>query len=183
MHMFETASEFAFTTKASRAAAYRGPERRNATTPSIARWLSLMLDEIDFGMLLLSDEGEVMHVNHAARADLDDGHPLQMRGGHLVARDAQDLIRLQDALASASQRNLRRLLALGDGEQRVNIAVIPLGNRASIAAIGVFACAAFQKAAQAGAAGALRDEYRRLVGGSQDFIHLGQHFFWSVFGP
>jgi len=130
--MFEIASEVAFTTpNALRASSYRGPERRNAT-PSIARWLSLMLDEIDFGMLLLSDEGEVMHVNHAARADLDEDHPLQLRRSHLVARDAQDMARLHDALASASQRNLRRLLALGEGKHRVNIAVIPLGNRATL---------------------------------------------------
>jgi DNA-binding CsgD family transcriptional regulator len=135
MHMFETASEIAFTTpNALRAHTYRGPERRNAT-PSIARWLSMMLDEIDFGMLLLSDEGEVMHVNHAARADLDEGHPLLLRGNHLVARDAHDIARLQDALASASQRNLRRLLALGEGERRVNIAVIPLGNRATLVSL------------------------------------------------
>ena len=130
--MLESAAESAFNpSHALRAGFYRGPERRNST-PSIARWLSLMLDEIDFGMLLLSDEGEVMHVNHAARADLDEGHPLLLRGRHLVARDAQDLIRLQDALASASQRNLRRLLALGEGKHRVNIAVIPLGNRATL---------------------------------------------------
>ena len=133
--MFETATEFAFTTpNALRAGFYRGPERRNST-PSIARWLSLMLDEIDFGMLLLSDEGEVLHVNHAARAEFDEGHPLLLRGGRLVARDAQDLARLHDALASAAQRNLRRLLALGEGEHRVNIAVIPLGNRATLVSL------------------------------------------------
>jgi len=130
--MVEIAAESAFNApNVLRAAFYRGPERRHSTT-SIARWLSLMLDEIDFGMLLLSDEGEVMHVNHAARADFDEGHPLLLRGRRLVARDAQDLARLHDALASAAQRNLRRLLSLGEGEQRVNIAVIPLGNRATL---------------------------------------------------
>jgi DNA-binding CsgD family transcriptional regulator len=86
-------------------------------------------------MLLLSDEGEVMHVNHAARADFDEGHPLLLRGRRLVARDTQDLARLHDALASASQRNLRRLLSLGEGEQRVNIAVIPLGNNAMLVSL------------------------------------------------
>jgi DNA-binding CsgD family transcriptional regulator len=111
--------------------AYRGPERRNGAPP-IARWLSLMLDEIDYGMLLLNEDAELVHVNHAARAELDAGHPLQLLGRQLRARLPQDMARLHDALGGASQRGLRRLLALGEGAQRANIAVIPLGNRAAL---------------------------------------------------
>jgi len=114
---------------------YRGPERR-AGTPPVARWLALMLDEIDYGMLLLADDAELVHVNHAARTELDAGHPLQLLGRQLRARHAQDVARLHDALSGAAQRGLRRLLALGEGTQRVNIAVIPLGNQATLVMLG-----------------------------------------------
>jgi len=118
-----------------RPSAYRGPERR-ASAPPIARWLSLMLDEIDYGMMLLGEGAELMHVNHAARAELDAGHPLQLLGRQLRARHPQDVARLHDALISASQRSLRRLLALGESEHRVNIAVIPLAGAATLVVLG-----------------------------------------------
>jgi DNA-binding CsgD family transcriptional regulator len=114
---------------------YRGPERRAGTAP-IARWLALMLDEIDYGMVLLSGEAEVLHANHAARADLDERHPLQLFGQRLRARRAHDGAKLHDALAGAAQRGLRRLLALGQDDERVNVAVIPLGNQATLAMLG-----------------------------------------------
>ena len=88
-------------------ASYQGPERRAAGSPS-TRWLSLMLDEVDYGMLLT--EGlRVLHANHAAHAERDGNHPLQIHGGTLRARDAQDMMRLQDSLAGA-RRGLRRLV-------------------------------------------------------------------------
>lgn len=135
--MFETQSARlgAFASPARFAAAYPGPERRSAT-PAVSRWLSLMLDEIDYGMLLVSETAELLHINRAARADLDDGHPLQLLGRQLRARHPQDLARLHDALAGASQRGLRRLLALGDGGARANIAVIPLGGAATLVTLG-----------------------------------------------
>lgn len=106
-------------------ASYRGPERRSAVSLS-TRWMSQMLDEIDYGLLLLVDGSQVLHVNHAARAELDSGHPLQLLGNDLRASQTQDVARLHDALAGA-QRGLRRLLTLGDGAARVSIAVVPLG--------------------------------------------------------
>lgn len=116
-------------------AGYRGPERRFDGSP-IARWLSLMLDEVDYGMLLLNEAAELMHVNHAARSELDSGHPLQLQDRQLRARQAQDVSRLQDALLAASKRGLRRLVALGDGGARVNVAVVPLGGTATLVLLG-----------------------------------------------
>lgn len=105
--------------------AYRGPERRSSASQA-TRWLSLMLDEVDYGMLLLADAAQVLHVNHAARAELDAGHPLQMLGRELRAREPQDVARLHDALSGA-HRGLRKLVTLGMPGQRVSIAVVPLG--------------------------------------------------------
>ena len=58
---------------------YGGPERRAAPSPT-RHWLAATLDEIDYGMLLLTDETQVMHINHSARAELDAAHPLQLLG-------------------------------------------------------------------------------------------------------
>jgi len=106
-------------------AAYRGPERRTASSLA-TRWLAQMLDEIDYGMLLLTEGALVMHVNRAARRKLDAGHPLQLLGGELRAREASDVARLHDALHGA-RRGLRRLLTLGAGDDRVCVAAVPLG--------------------------------------------------------
>jgi DNA-binding CsgD family transcriptional regulator len=105
--------------------AYAGPERRTEAGP-LARWYELMLDEIDYGVLLLDEDGEVLHVNHTARAELDEHHPLQLCGPELRARRARDVAILQEALYGAGQRGLRRLIMLGDGDHRVAVSVVPL---------------------------------------------------------
>jgi DNA-binding CsgD family transcriptional regulator len=105
--------------------AFRGPERR-AATPLATRCLALMLDEIDYGMLLLDEDAQVLHINRAARAELDAEHPLQLLGCGLRARFAQDVAGLYDALAGA-QRGLRKLMTLGQDGHRMSLAVVPLG--------------------------------------------------------
>ncbi|MFO1213639.1 MAG: helix-turn-helix transcriptional regulator [Burkholderiaceae bacterium] len=94
--------------------------------PALARWYELMLDEIDYGVLLLGGDGQVQHLNHAARCELDAQHPLQLLGRQLRARDAADVVPLHDALQAATQRGLRRLLMLGRDAHRVAVAVVPL---------------------------------------------------------
>lgn len=108
---------------------YRGPERRSAASQS-SRWLSLMLDEIDYGMVLLNESGQVLHVNHAARAELDGEHPLQLLGRELRARLSTDVAPLNEAL-QAAQRGLRRLITLGGRGSALTLAVVPLGAQAS----------------------------------------------------
>jgi DNA-binding CsgD family transcriptional regulator len=84
-----------------------------------------MLDEIDYGMLLVTGDGQVLYLNHTARLELDSDHPLQLMGHSLRAHRPQDVAPLYDALASA-QRGLRRLLTLGEGETRTSVSVVPL---------------------------------------------------------
>ena len=107
------------------AAGYRGPERRSAASQSAA-FMSLMLDEIDYGMVLVSEHNHVLHVNHTARADLDRDHPLQMLGRELRARLPQDVAPLHDALQDA-QHGKRSMLKLGDSTDEVSVVVVPLG--------------------------------------------------------
>jgi len=99
---------------------------RSAPPDRALRWFAATLDEIDYGMLLLTDEVRAMHVNHAARVELDAAHPLQLLGRELRARRPQDVLPLADALHAAARRGLRKLLALGEGAHRINVSVVPL---------------------------------------------------------
>jgi DNA-binding CsgD family transcriptional regulator len=100
------------------------------------RWLAAMLDEVDYGMLLLFDGHHVAHANHVARDELDPDHPLQLLGRELRARHAQDVAPLHAALADAAERGLRRLITLGSDQQRVSVAVVPLGAAGREGAVG-----------------------------------------------
>ena len=106
------------------ALAYHGPERRSAGRDATP-WFTRMLDEIDYGLLLVTADAQVSYLNHAARMELDDQHPLQMLGQALRAHRPQDVAPLYDALAAA-QRGLRRLVMLGEGAHRVTVSVVPL---------------------------------------------------------
>lgn len=102
-----------------------GVERRVAGQRA-EPWLYLMVDEIDYGMLVLSPDGHLLHANHTARSELDDEHPLQFLGSELRARHSGDVLPLREALVGASQRGLRCLLSLGEADQRLSVAVVPL---------------------------------------------------------
>jgi len=108
----------------------REPARADA--PALARWSELMLDEIDYGVLLLDGDAQVLHMNHAARTELDAQHPLQLLGRQLRTREGADLLRLHEALQAATQRGLRRLLMLGRDAHRVAVAVVPLGKPGAV---------------------------------------------------
>jgi DNA-binding CsgD family transcriptional regulator len=97
-----------------------------ATPAAMPNCYALMLDEVDYGMLLVADDMLVLHANHVARAELDAEHPLQLLGAALRVRHPQDVAPLREALAAARERGLRRLLSLGAGEHRLSLAVVPL---------------------------------------------------------
>lgn len=100
-------------------------ERRSAASLS-SHWLALVLEELDYGVLLLTRHGELMHCNRAARLALEQGHPLQLQGSLLRARLAKDAKALGDALAQAEVEGRRCLLRLGDAEAQANVVVVPL---------------------------------------------------------
>jgi DNA-binding CsgD family transcriptional regulator len=104
--------------------AYHGPDRRSPATDAPA-WSAHLLDEIDYGMLIVDASAQVSFINHAARLELDAQHPLQLVGRILRAQRMQDVAPLYEALAAA-QRGLRRLLTLGEGAHRVSISVVPV---------------------------------------------------------
>jgi DNA-binding CsgD family transcriptional regulator len=110
----------------SQALGYRGPERRGGAA-LLTRLMTVMLDEIDYGLLLLADGGRVLHANHAARSSLEaPQHPLQLQGHELRTRLQKDAAPLHQALHAAASRGLRKLLTVGEGTQRAGIAIVPL---------------------------------------------------------
>ena len=97
------------------------------TERGLARCLALVLDEIDHGLVLLDGRGTVRLLNHRARQELGAHHPLQIEAGQLRAHARTDEAVLADAISASALHGRRCMLALGDGAQRVDVAVVPLG--------------------------------------------------------
>ncbi len=109
-------------------------ERRQAASLS-SHWMSLVLEELDYGVLLVNAAGKIIHCNLAARRGLEEGHPLQINGQQLRAGDVEDMDRLSEALHAAETGGRRCLLRLGSGEGRANVVVVPLNRNVSQAAV------------------------------------------------
>jgi len=90
------------------------------------RLLACALDELDYGVVLLTAEAEILHLNRRAGQLLDAQHPLQRVGRTLRAADPRDLATWQAALQAAAVRELRKLLSLGDGDRRQLAALVPV---------------------------------------------------------
>ena len=96
--------------------AYRGPERRNGPGAGLAKLLASVLDEVDYGLVLMAADGHVVHANHAARVQLAGAKSLQLNGRRLVGRSATDQRALDDALAGARDGGRRRMLAFAPSD-------------------------------------------------------------------
>ncbi|MBQ0934448.1 helix-turn-helix transcriptional regulator [Ideonella paludis] len=88
--------------------------------------LAGVLDEVDYGLLLLNPQLELLHMNHAAESELDENHPLLMHQQHLFARDPRDATPLREALQDAASRGLRRMVVVGAARGGVRLSVVPL---------------------------------------------------------
>ena len=109
-------------------------ERRQAESLS-SHWLSLVLEELDYGVVLLNAAGRVLHCNLAAKRSLDEAHPLQICGNQLRCRDSKDCAPFSEALSAAEQEGRRCLLRLGTDEMSCNVVVVPLNRDVSQAAV------------------------------------------------
>jgi hypothetical protein len=91
--------------------AYRGPERRNDAAASLAQLLACVLDEVDYGLLMLSADGLVVHANQAARHELASTTSLRLVGQRLLSRTATEQSQLDSALAAARDDGRRTMLS------------------------------------------------------------------------
>jgi DNA-binding CsgD family transcriptional regulator len=109
--------------------AYRGPERRKGPAASLAQLLACVLDEVDYGLLMLSADGAVVHANHAARTELASSTSLRLVAQRLVGRTSTEQRQLDRALAAARDDGVRTLLTIatqGIGQDRVGLSIVPL---------------------------------------------------------
>ena len=90
-------------------------------------WLEPALDQLELALLLVDSDGQVLHANRAARAELArPEHPLQQLGNALRARRSTDVAALRAAVHDACCRGLRRLLTLDREAVSLHVAVLPL---------------------------------------------------------
>ena len=93
------------------------------------RALTRMLDVVDYGILQVVEDGCVLFANQAARAEMNDDHPLQLLGQNLRARCPRDVVRLHSALSGALHRGMQALLKLGAATgHAVHVAIVPLSD-------------------------------------------------------
>lgn len=107
---------------------YTGPERRGGASAGLVRLLSCVLDEIDYGLVLLSADGKVIHANHAAATELAlDTSGLEIKAERLKCREAGDQDKLKDALDLAQRQGRRSMLRLGlTGTSSLSIVPLPV---------------------------------------------------------
>jgi DNA-binding CsgD family transcriptional regulator len=84
-----------------------------------------LLDEIDYGLMLVAGNGRVRMANRPARAECASGGALRLEQGRLDAINAADQAALSRALAGA-QQGRRTMLRVGHAAQAVDLAVVPL---------------------------------------------------------
>jgi DNA-binding CsgD family transcriptional regulator len=95
--------------------------------PTTADWLAAMLDEIDYGMLLVAEDGTVMHANQTAMKTLAAGYPIASEriDGRLVLCNRDGLL---DTIAAAVKRRIRKLVFFDCAARAAAAAVVPIGN-------------------------------------------------------
>jgi DNA-binding CsgD family transcriptional regulator len=95
------------------------------TAGPMAGVLVRMLDEIDYGLLLVTASGALRFANQLALRALGGGGALRLAGGAVFAARDADQTLLRIALCDAG-RGLRRLLTLNPAGANTSVAVLPL---------------------------------------------------------
>lgn len=94
---------------------------------SLEAVLGALLDELDYGVVVLRDATFVARMNRAARAEIRGARVVTLADGHLRASRSADSATLFEAAHAAAYRGLRRLITLGDEADAVAVAFVPLG--------------------------------------------------------
>lgn len=86
------------------------------------------LDEVDYGVVLLTGRDRIHFANRAALAELASAAALRVFEGRLRTARSLDACALERALGEAESRGLRHMLVVGHGEHRLALSVVPLPN-------------------------------------------------------
>lgn len=105
---------------------YVGPERRSRGN-ALWQLLAAVLDEVDYGLMLVATGGRVIHANHFARSILDGGHLLEIQGGNLSALNPAAQTKLLQAISAAQTKDARTMLNVSrEDAVSVGLSVVPL---------------------------------------------------------
>lgn len=86
-----------------------------------------VLDEVDYGILIIDAQGTILHANHLARHELASGRMLMSYGNTLLGSNAAFTGQMQTAMEAAF-RGQRRLVLLNKGERELSLAFTPLSH-------------------------------------------------------
>jgi DNA-binding CsgD family transcriptional regulator len=106
------------------AGAYRGPDRRRAAAASPAT--TALIDEIDYGIVVVDALQRVLHANRAARSRLRSPCALVLDEGRLECLDVEDAARVEAGVQAAANRGLRRLVTVGHKGAATTLSIVPL---------------------------------------------------------
>lgn len=87
-----------------------------------------VVDEFDYGLIVVDAQLRVGVANHAARSALAGLHALMIEAGALRAREPRSAAALRDAVFKAVREGIRCMLCLRLGAGEVSIAVTRLGD-------------------------------------------------------
>ena len=110
-----------------------------------ASFVLRLLDEIDYGLVLVTAQGAVLHANHLARHELAIGRLLFASPGGVVTGRSSALTEQLMAAIQGAVQGRRRLLYLTHGEQCLPLSVIPLAPAPGAAAGSVLLVMARQR--------------------------------------
>lgn len=86
-----------------------------------------VMDEIDYGMLVIDGRGCLRHANHQARHEMASGRLIMVHGNVLLGTTTGFTEQIQAALEQAL-RGQRRLLMLEQDDKELSMAFIPLSH-------------------------------------------------------
>jgi len=116
--------ELTYTTERAWQPTPKTPARAFGQTASSAL-LMRVLEEIDYGMVVVTASGALRYANQLARNELMGNGPLCLLQGQVRGNQPSDHCQLQLALADAI-RGRRRLVSLGHNGSTISVAVLPL---------------------------------------------------------
>ena len=106
---------------------YRHPELPSGHDGLGQALLLRVLDEVDYGLLVIDAQGHIRHANHLARHELSTGRLIMSHARALLGRTTDLSAQIQTALEQAL-RGQRRLVLLKQGERELSLAFVPLSH-------------------------------------------------------
>lgn len=86
-----------------------------------------VLDEVDYGLLVIDGTGRIRHANHLARHEMAGGRAIMTHGNVLLGRTTEFTAQIQQAIEQAL-RGQRRLVSLNLGGRDFSMAFVPLSH-------------------------------------------------------